>query len=75
MVEEASIARRCPADVDIREEDHWEAMEKWKAANQTPLSATLLLRPTMDAGDLARRGLYLDLPAWGYHVFGVTARG
>jgi len=22
--------------------------------------------------DLARRGLYLDLPAWGYHVFAVT---
>ena len=38
-----------------------------------------LLDPTTtderDAGDLARRGLYLDLPAWGYHVFGVTARG
>lgn len=27
MVEEASIARGCPADVDIREEDHWEAMK------------------------------------------------
>jgi hypothetical protein len=28
-----------------------------------------------DAHDLADRGLYLDLPAWGYHVFEVTARG
>jgi hypothetical protein len=24
-----------------------------------------------DAGDLAARGLYLDMPAWGYHVFEV----
>jgi hypothetical protein len=22
-----------------------------------------------DGGDLGSRGLYLDLPAWGYHVF------
>jgi hypothetical protein len=28
-----------------------------------------------DGNDLDRRGLYLDLPAWGYHVFEVTARG
>jgi hypothetical protein len=27
-----------------------------------------------DGGDLARRGLYLDLPAWGHHVFSVAAR-
>jgi glycosidase len=27
-----------------------------------------------DGDDLARNGLYLDLPAWGYHVFEVTAR-
>ena len=41
---------------------------------------TILLRDLMDpatayerAGDdLAARGLYLDLPAWGYHVFEVT---
>jgi hypothetical protein len=26
-----------------------------------------------DGGDLARRGLYLDLPAWGHHVFELTA--
>jgi glycosidase len=26
-----------------------------------------------DGGDLASRGLYLDLPPWGYHVFEVTA--
>jgi len=26
-------------------------------------------------GDLARRGLYVDLPAWGYHLFEVTVRG
>ena len=25
-----------------------------------------------DAGDIATRGLYLDMPAWGYHVFDVT---
>jgi hypothetical protein len=26
------------------------------------------------AGDaVAERGLYVDLPAWGYHVFDVTA--
>jgi phosphoribulokinase len=35
-------------------EDHWEAMEKWKAANQTPLSATLLLRPTIAHPSLSR---------------------
>ncbi len=27
---------------------------------------------TRDGNDLAQRGLYLDLPAWGYHVFEVT---
>ncbi len=26
MAEEASIARGCPADIDIKEEDHWRAM-------------------------------------------------
>ena len=43
----------------------------------------LLLRDLMNPGatyerdgdELARRGLYLDLPAWGYHVFEVTRRG
>jgi hypothetical protein len=25
-----------------------------------------------DGNELADRGLYLDLPAWGYHVFDVT---
>jgi hypothetical protein len=27
-----------------------------------------------DGDDLARRGLYLDVPAWGHHAFEVTAR-
>jgi hypothetical protein len=26
-----------------------------------------------DGSELASRGLYLDLPPWGYHVFDVTA--
>ena len=26
-------------------------------------------------GDLARQGLYLDMPAWGYHVFAVSPAG
>jgi hypothetical protein len=26
-----------------------------------------------DGGELVSRGLYLDLPAWGYHVFEVSA--
>ena len=26
-----------------------------------------------DGSDLVSRGLYLDLPPWGYHVFEVTA--
>jgi hypothetical protein len=25
-----------------------------------------------DVNELAGRGLYLDLPAWGYHIFDVT---
>jgi hypothetical protein len=25
-----------------------------------------------DGADLATRGLYLDMPAWGYHAFTVT---
>ena len=25
-----------------------------------------------DGGDLARQGLYLDMPAWGYHVFALS---
>jgi glycosidase len=28
-----------------------------------------------DGGDLARRGLYLDLAAWGHHLFEVTPKG
>ena len=26
-----------------------------------------------DGGDLVARGLYLDMPPWGYHVLEVTA--
>jgi hypothetical protein len=26
-----------------------------------------------EKSDLDARGLYLDVPAWGYHVFGVSA--
>ena len=26
-----------------------------------------------DGNSLVSQGLYLDLPPWGYHVFGVTA--
>ena len=26
-----------------------------------------------DGNDLASRGLYLDLPPWGYHVFDMSA--
>ena len=25
-----------------------------------------------EGADLARQGLYLDMPAWGYHVFAVS---
>lgn len=36
-----------------------------------------LVTPTVkyqrDGSDLTRRGLYLDMPAWGHHVFEVTA--
>jgi hypothetical protein len=28
-----------------------------------------------DGDDLLQRGLYLDLPAWGYHVFEVIPLG
>jgi hypothetical protein len=35
-----------------------------------------LMNPTItyerDGGDLVGQGLYLDMPAWGYHVFDVT---
>ena len=30
---------------------------------------------TATGGDLARQGLYLDMPAWGYHVFAVSPAG
>jgi hypothetical protein len=30
------------------------------------------IRYERDGADLAARGLYLDLPAWGYHLFSVT---
>jgi hypothetical protein len=37
-----------------------------------------LMHPTTtyerNGGDLGEHGLYLDLPAWGYHVFEVTTR-
>ncbi|HEY7517934.1 MAG TPA: alpha-amylase family glycosyl hydrolase [Methylomirabilota bacterium] len=32
------------------------------------------LRYERDGADLARRGLYLDLPAWGHHAFELTHR-
>ncbi|MFN2502880.1 MAG: phosphoribulokinase [Acidimicrobiales bacterium] len=35
-------------------EDSWAAMEQWETANETPLSATLLLRPTIAHPSLAR---------------------
>jgi hypothetical protein len=43
----------------------------------------LLLRDLMNptttyerhGDDLAARGFYLDMPAWGYHLFEMTARG
>ncbi len=28
-----------------------------------------------EGADLARRGLYLDMPAWGYHAFAVSHAG
>ena len=28
-----------------------------------------------EGADLARQGLYLDMPAWGYHVFALSTRG
>lgn len=37
-----------------RFEESWEAMEKWTAADRTPLSATLLLRPTIAHPNLNR---------------------
>jgi phosphoribulokinase len=37
-----------------RFEESWEAMEKWETANQTSLSATLLLRPTIAHPNLNR---------------------
>ncbi|HSA54588.1 MAG TPA: alpha-amylase family glycosyl hydrolase [Gemmatimonadaceae bacterium] len=33
------------------------------------------VRYDREGGDLLRRGLYLDMPAWGHHVFEVTTRG
>ena len=35
-------------------EESWQAMERWETANQTPLSATLLLRPTIGHPNLNR---------------------
>jgi hypothetical protein len=46
----------------------------WELAGRTARLADLL-GPAVyerDAGDLQTRGLYLDLPAWGYHLFEVT---
>jgi glycosidase len=34
-----------------------------------------MTRYERDGSDLARQGLYLDVPAWGHHVFEVTLRG
>ncbi len=42
----------------------------WRLADR--MSDAVYDRP---GDDLTARGLYLDLPAWGYHVFGVTGRG
>ena len=42
----------------------------WRLADR--MSDAVYDRP---GDDLTARGLYLDLPAWGFHVFGVTGRG
>jgi hypothetical protein len=42
--------------------------QTWRLADL--LSSTVTYE--RDGGDLTRRGLYLDLPAWGHHVFEVV---
>jgi hypothetical protein len=45
----------------------------WADADARTLVFSDLMTPgdryERDGGDIARRGLYLDMPAWGYHVF------
>jgi hypothetical protein len=51
----------------------------WRALGGRALVLTDLLDPAIryerEGDDLARGGLYLDVPAWGHHVFEVTVRG
>ena len=49
----------------------------FEARPERPLRFVDLMGPLTfdrDPGDLAARGLDVDLPAWGYHVFDVTVR-
>jgi hypothetical protein len=49
----------------------------WAALDGRALIFSDLMTPGVryerDGGDVARRGLYLDMPAWGYHVFEISA--
>jgi hypothetical protein len=51
----------------------------WSGLDGRTWYLTDLLNPAVtyerDGGDLARRGLYLDLAAWGHHLFEVTPKG
>ncbi len=51
----------------------------WGDVDGRAVALTDRVNPTTryerDGSDLARQGLYLDVPAWGHHVFEVTLRG
>jgi hypothetical protein len=47
----------------------------WRALNGRICRLQDLIGPAAydrDGADLAQQGLFLDMPAWGYHVFAVS---
>jgi hypothetical protein len=56
------------------EGDAWNYFSHDQARSTTRASRPSAARYDRDGHELASRGLYLELPAWGHHAFEVTSR-
>jgi len=53
--------------------DAWNAVDKLSVRFEDLMGSAGSVAFDRERSDLDARGLYLDMPAWGYHVFDVTA--